>query len=191
MSVIEPVSNINNLKFYIYGNDQVLNNSVFSSQTNGISSSDIYENKKPKEGGLIDMRMGTTNNAYICSTCNLISANCPGHFGHMKLKAPMFHIEFLPYVRNILNCVCHKCSALRCPNDRKKELKQQINHISREHLYELTKKYCSNLKKCPNCNIELFNFSININKSDAKLCFVADKKTADYKTKIEYNQINV
>ena len=66
MSVIEPVSNINNLKFYIYGNNQVLNNSVFSSQTNGISSSDIYENKNPKEGGLIDMRMGTTNNAYIC-----------------------------------------------------------------------------------------------------------------------------
>ena len=31
MSVIEPVSNINNLKFYIYGNNQVLNNSVFSS----------------------------------------------------------------------------------------------------------------------------------------------------------------
>lgn len=189
--VIEPISNITNLKFYIYGNKQVLNNSVFDSQTKGLYSGDIYENKLPKEGGLIDRRMGITNNAFICSTCNLTNAHCPGHFGHIKLKVPMFHIEFLPYLRNILNCVCHNCSALRCTSEKKRELKKYLENNNREAMYEYTRKLCSNIKKCSVCNSELFNFSINANKAEAKLCFVADKKSSDHKTKIEYDQYNV
>ena len=191
MASIEPISNITNLKFYIYGNNQVLNNSVFDPHSKGLYSGDIYENKLPKEGGLIDRRMGITNNAYICSTCNLTSTYCPGHFGHIQFKVPMFHIEFLPYLRNILNCVCHKCASLRCNDERKKELKRNLKIKSREQMYELTKRYCSNIKKCSNCESELFIFSINANKSEAKLCFIADKKSSDHKSFIEYDQNNV
>ena len=191
MASIEPISNITNLKFYIYGNNQVLNNSVFDPHSKGLYSGDIYENKLPKEGGLIDRRMGITNNAYICSTCNLTSTYCPGHFGHIQFKVPMFHIEFLPYLRNILNCVCHKCASLRCNDERKKELKRNLKIKSREQMYELTKRYCSNIKKCSNCESELFIFSINANKSEAKLCFIADKKSSDHKSFIEYDQNNI
>src|SRR5574344_1244226 len=103
----------------------------------------------------------------------------------------MFHIEFLPYLRNILNCVCHKCASLRCNDERKKELKRNLKIKSREQMYELTKRYCSNIKKCSNCESELFIFSINANKSEAKLCFIADKKSSDHKSFIEYDQNNI
>ena len=58
-------------------------------------------------------------------------------------------------------------------------------------MYELTKRYCSNIKKCSNCESELFIFSINANKSEAKLCFIADKKSSDHKSFIEYDQNNI
>ena len=103
MSYIEPIKNINEFKFYIYGNKHALNNSVFNHNGIGIESPDIYDNKSPKENGLIDLKMGTTNNNLMCSTCNFNSLYCPGHTGHIRLEVPMFHIKFFPIIKDILN----------------------------------------------------------------------------------------
>ena len=188
---MEPISPITKLKFFIWGNNQVLNNSVFSHHSKGLTSSEIYENKGPKEGGLIDRRTGTTNLALTCNTCNLTCKDCPGHFGHILLKYPMFHIGFITYVRTILNCICHNCGRLRCTNEKKDILKSNINKLSNEQLYELSKKYCLNGKKCVNCDANLLNFTIYPNKTEGKLLFIAERKTSDEKLKIEFNQKNV
>ena len=42
------------------------------------------------------------------------SSECPGHFGHITLAKPMFHVGFIEYVVKILKCVCYKCSKLLC-----------------------------------------------------------------------------
>ena len=47
---------------------------------------------KPKMFGLADPRLGTIDRNYKCQTCGEGMAECPGHFGHIELARPVFHI---------------------------------------------------------------------------------------------------
>ena len=38
---------------------------------------------------------------------------CPGHFGHIELKKPVYHIGFIDIVKKILQCICFSCSRLK------------------------------------------------------------------------------
>ena len=79
----------------------------------GVIHPETYdETAKPKPGGLADLRMGTVAKQWRCQTCDLDSTECPGHFGHVELAKPMFHIGFLPTVIKLLRCVCFRCSKL-------------------------------------------------------------------------------
>lgn len=48
--------------------------------------------QKPRAGGLLDPRMGTIDRNYKCQTCGEGMAECPGHFGHIDLAKPVYHI---------------------------------------------------------------------------------------------------
>lgn len=48
--------------------------------------------QKPRQGGLLDPRMGTIDRNYKCQTCGEGMAECPGHFGHIELAKPVYHI---------------------------------------------------------------------------------------------------
>jgi DNA-directed RNA polymerase beta' subunit len=43
-------------------------------------------------GGLMDPRMGTIDRNFKCQTCGEGMSECPGHFGHIELARPVFHI---------------------------------------------------------------------------------------------------
>lgn len=75
-----------------------------------IESSETYDRGKPKLGGLSDPRLGTIDRQVKCETCAGTMAECPGHFGHLELAKPMFHIGLLKTVLTILRCVCYHCS---------------------------------------------------------------------------------
>lgn len=47
---------------------------------------------KPKTGGLMDPRLGTIDRNFKCQTCGEGMSECPGHFGHIELARPVFHI---------------------------------------------------------------------------------------------------
>merc|ERR1719420_1417562 len=79
-----------------------------------ITTSVMYEGGGSKEGGLLDLRLGTTNRGDRCLTCGGNRESCPGHFGHIELARPMYHIGFLPITLRVLRCVCYHCSALLC-----------------------------------------------------------------------------
>lgn len=67
---------------------------------------ETYEDGKPKLGGLEDPRLGTVDRSYKCATCGEDSFNCPGHFGHIELARPVFHVsEYL--VDGSLCALCH------------------------------------------------------------------------------------
>ena len=78
----------------------------------GITRPISEENGVPVEGGLADLRLGTTSREHICKTCGEGDAVCPGHFGHTTLARPVYHVHFLSMVLKILRCVCFKCSKL-------------------------------------------------------------------------------
>ncbi|KAI0242607.1 DNA-directed RNA polymerase II core subunit rpo21 [Massospora cicadina] len=68
---------------------------------------------RPKEGGLLDPRMGTIDRNYRCGTCQEDMAECVGHFGHIRLCKPVFHCGFLTRVKKVLECVCYYCGRLK------------------------------------------------------------------------------
>lgn len=47
---------------------------------------------KPVLSGLLDPRMGTVDRNFHCLTCGENMATCPGHFGHINLCRPVYHI---------------------------------------------------------------------------------------------------
>ncbi|XP_047984776.1 DNA-directed RNA polymerase II subunit RPB1-like [Leguminivora glycinivorella] len=78
----------------------------------GIRFCETTEGGKPKIGGLMDPRQGAIDRHSRCQTCAGNIAQCPGHFGHIDLVKPVYHIGFLTKTIKILRCVCFYCSKL-------------------------------------------------------------------------------
>ena len=78
----------------------------------GVKYSETVEGGRPKLGGLMDPRQGTIDRYSRCQTCAGNMSECPGHFGHIELAKPVFHIGFLTKSIKVLRCVCFYCSKL-------------------------------------------------------------------------------
>ena len=70
-------------------------------------------NNVPKTGGLFDLRMGVIDRKYKCKTCDQTHVHCPGHMGHIELAKPVYYAHFIHIVKNVLNCICLRCSKLQ------------------------------------------------------------------------------
>ena len=85
----------------------------------GITKFDRFENGVPAYGGVNDPRMGSIDKRGRCKTCDCTYTgsgskvnDCPGHFGHIELAMPVYHVGFIDDVVRILRCVCFHCSRL-------------------------------------------------------------------------------
>jgi DNA-directed RNA polymerase II subunit RPB1 len=108
----EKVSSIERIDFTILGNTEIKNMSALGRDTPGLVAPNFYDNTEPERGGLIDQRMGVTSNELECTTCGLSTDYCNGHFGHMVLAEPVFHMGFFEHIISVLKCICIKCSKL-------------------------------------------------------------------------------
>ena len=71
-------------------------------------------------------------------------AECPGHFGHLELSRPVFHIAFLNKSLKLLRCICFYCSKLLVPsnNPKVKQILLDTKNNPRKrlaHIYDLCK----------------------------------------------------
>ena len=103
-SETEPIVGI---QICVFSPDEIERRSVVE-----ITNAGTYEGNEPKIGGLFDPRMGVLDNGKECRSCGQTNHKCPGHFGHFRLARPVYYIQFLPFVQNILSCVCVRCSKL-------------------------------------------------------------------------------
>ncbi|CAI5756294.1 unnamed protein product [Candida verbasci] len=71
-----------------------------------------FQDKKAKEGGLNDPRLGSIDRNFKCLTCSEDMSSCPGHFGHIELAKPVFHIGFIAKIKKTLESVCLDCGKL-------------------------------------------------------------------------------
>lgn len=78
----------------------------------GLRYSETMEGGRPKLGGLMDPRQGVIDRTARCQTCAGNMSECPGHFAHVELAKPVFHIGFLTKSIKVLRCVCFYCSKL-------------------------------------------------------------------------------
>jgi DNA-directed RNA polymerase II subunit RPB1 len=102
---------------------------------------------RPKSGGVNDPRLGTIDRHFKCETCQGNMTDCPGHFGHIELARPMYHISYLPRVKMILECVCFHCSQLLVdPNN---PLFQKLKRIKdRNRRFKEIHKFCKTRMEC-------------------------------------------
>lgn len=78
----------------------------------GIRYPYTMEGGRPKIGGLMDPRQGVVDRSSKCQTCAGNMTSCPGHFGHIELAKPVYHIGYLTKTIKVLRCVCFYCSKL-------------------------------------------------------------------------------
>ena len=84
-----------------------------------LTSDRIYDEVTflPNRNAVNDPRMGVCQRDQYCHTCNGDQADCPGHFAHIELARPVFHIGMLDMVRKLLKVFCFNCSKLLVSNE--------------------------------------------------------------------------
>ncbi|KAI3422210.1 meiosis-specific APC/C activator protein ama1 [Globodera pallida] len=146
-----PLREVKKVQFGILSPDEIKRMSVCE-----IEYSETKENGKPKLGGLNDPRQGVIEKKGVCMTCAGNDNECPGHFAHLDLAKPVFHIGFFAKILKLLRCVCFSCSRLLIDKEeaRVKEVLKKSGHNFRSRLsliYELckTKGMCEGAAELP------------------------------------------
>ena len=136
---------IKSIQFGLFSPQEIQNLAVCEIITSRIND----ENGNPISGGINDLRMGSSEDKYFCSTCRTNRKNhntCPGHFGYIRLAKPVFHVGFIKEIVKILRCICYKCHRILFYNTQKyKEISQLKNPETRNSkIYNI----CKTQKKC-------------------------------------------
>ncbi|KGG50760.1 DNA-directed RNA polymerase [Mitosporidium daphniae] len=103
-----PLKRVSTVQFGLLSPDEIRAVSVAR-----IEYPETVEGGVPKIGGLADPRLGTNDRAVKCATCAGSMSDCPGHFGHIELARPVFHIGYIDKIKKILECICFHCGRLR------------------------------------------------------------------------------
>ncbi len=85
-------------------NQDVVNQAVLE-----ISDRQLYDLSRDRAvaaNGPLDNRMGISSKNGVCQTCGEALLLCNGHFGHVKLALPAFHIGYFKMITNILHDIC-------------------------------------------------------------------------------------
>ncbi|XP_072390152.1 LOW QUALITY PROTEIN: DNA-directed RNA polymerase II subunit RPB1 [Diabrotica undecimpunctata] len=136
-----PLRTVKRVQFGILSPDEIRRMSVTEG---GIRFPETMEAGRPKLCGLMDPRQGVIDRSSRCQTCAGNMTECPGHFGHIELAKPVFHVGFVTKTIKILRCVCFFCSKLLVsPNNPKiKEVVMKSKGQPRKRLafvYDLCK----------------------------------------------------
>lgn len=95
-----------------------------------VITADTYDDDGfPIEMGLMDTKLGVIDPGLRCKTCGGRAGECPGHFGHIELVAPVIHVGFAKLIRKILRATCRKCGALLLSPDQKMKYLEQIKTL--------------------------------------------------------------
>ncbi|KAH8887781.1 beta and beta-prime subunits of DNA dependent RNA-polymerase [Thozetella sp. PMI_491] len=142
------------LKFGIQSNQDIVSQGVLE-----ISDSMLYDvdrNRAPYPHGPLDPRLGTSSKTGKCSTCQLALNFCSGHFGHVRLPLPCFHIGYLKYIQMILQNICKDCAKVLLTEPQRRQYlrelrKPGIDNLRRANIVKKINEQCRKAKTCPHC----------------------------------------
>jgi len=122
-----------------------------------IITADTYDDDGyPIDMGLMDLRLGVIDPGLKCKTCGGRAGECPGHFGHIDLVAPVIHVGFNKSIRRILRATCRKCSRLLLEPAKKDEYLEryatlkEMGHLPDDLINDISKD-AAKTKICPYC----------------------------------------
>ena len=124
-----------------------------------ISTRDLFDldnGRSVKEGGALDARMGVSSSQAECTTCHGNLASCHGHFGHIKLALPVFHVGYFKATIQILQSICKSCGSLLLSEEDKRkfllELRRPgIDNLRRMNILKKILDQCKKQRRCLHC----------------------------------------
>jgi DNA-directed RNA polymerase beta' subunit len=84
--------------------------------------------RRPHPNGVLDPRLGISNKRSICETCGQGLADCTGHFGHIHLELPVFHIGYFKNTVQILQAICKTCSRVLVSDEERRRTLRWVPH---------------------------------------------------------------
>ena len=141
---LQPTRRIKSIQFGLFNPEEIRESSVCE-----VTKTDTFDGSKPVINGLFDPRMGVIERGPECATCENNNAMCPGHFGHIELTLPVFHMHFIHIVMKLLPCVCFRCSNLLIKNNKK--LLKNLKGKTGENRFKEVHKACTKTQKASRC----------------------------------------
>ncbi len=113
----------------------------------------------PIDGGLMDLRLGVIDPGLRCKTCGGKAGECPGHFGHIELAAPVIHVGYAKLIAKLLNATCRECGRLLLKDKIRDKFIEEIENRKRlgqdyEEIVKEVYRRAKAVKKCPHCGAD-------------------------------------
>lgn len=143
LSYENDFDSIRGIQFSIMSPQEIQKRSVAE-----INKTETYNGNDPVHHGLFDPRMGVIDHNKTCVTCQQRNTFCPGHFGHINLAKPVFYVQFFGMVKNLLKCVCFRCSKLLVDPDSPEVKALMARKYSRQKRWEAIYKLSQRVKRC-------------------------------------------
>ncbi|KOS19462.1 DNA-directed RNA polymerase III subunit RPC1 [Escovopsis weberi] len=141
------------LKFGIQSNQDIVNQGVLEVSQRMLY--DIDNNRAPLTNGALDLRLGTSSKSGKCGTCQEPLQFCIGHFGHVRLALPAFHIGYLRFIQTILQNICKSCARVLLTEAERKsflqDLRRPLDNIRRTQICKKINEQCRKCRQCPYC----------------------------------------
>lgn len=145
------VKRVRKVQFGVLGPEEIKAMSVCCCE-----SDRTFEAGKPVQGGLMDLRLGSIDRFLKCSTCGMDHSECPGHFGHIELAKPMYHVSFIKTTLKLLRCVCRNCSMILSDAPESEEMSPAmaaaIQKKSPSQRLRAVMACCAGIRECPHCS---------------------------------------
>ncbi|KAF2405268.1 DNA-directed RNA polymerase III subunit RPC1 [Trichodelitschia bisporula] len=117
---------------------------------------DLMPVRRQTHNGPLDPRLGAASKVDACQTCGMDQKACNGHWGHIRLEFPCFHIGFLSFTVDILSQICKTCSQVLLEDDDRRSRLQAMRRPGQDsfqkarHLKSLQSE-CRKVHNCPHC----------------------------------------
>ena len=84
-----PLKTVQEIQFGLFSPEEIKNMSVCHIE---YPETMDEQRHRPREKGLNDPKLGSIDRGTECATCREKPDDCPGHFGHIELARPVFHV---------------------------------------------------------------------------------------------------
>ncbi|KIX00695.1 uncharacterized protein Z518_09760 [Rhinocladiella mackenziei CBS 650.93] len=145
---------IKELQFGVLSDQDIINQSQVELADRRLF--DLDKGRTYAEYGPLDRRMGVSGKRDTCRTCREQLQTCNGHFGHVRLVLPVFHVGYFKKVIQILQSICKNCSCILLSEvDRRKFIaslrRSQNDSLKQAIIVRRVADQCRKTKVCFEC----------------------------------------
>ncbi|GAD97439.1 DNA-directed RNA polymerase III subunit RPO31 [Paecilomyces variotii No. 5] len=145
---------IKELKFGVMSNDDIVSQAVVEVSDRKLF--DLEHDRAVVKNGPLDGRMGISNKSGTCDTCGGALQVCNGHFGHVRLVLPAFHVGYFKRVIGILQEVCKECSRILLPEAERRSYLRELrrpglDNLRRMQIAKRINERCRKTRVCESC----------------------------------------